>query len=62
VPELALPTGVLLLLTGFLLAAALLLLAGLLCRIWLTRILGLLAGFLVRIAHSGSPLLNGSSS
>jgi hypothetical protein len=59
VPELALPTGVLLLLAGFLLAAALLL-AGLLCRIWLTRILGLLAGFLVRIAHSGSPLLNGS--
>jgi hypothetical protein len=49
--------GILLLLAR-LMAAALLLLAGLLSRVLLARILGLLAGLLVRIVHSGSPLLN----
>jgi len=43
-----------------LLATALLLLTGFLARVLLTRILSLLAGFLVWIAHSGSPLLNTS--
>ena len=48
--------GILLLLAR--LMAAALLLAGLLSRVLLARILGLLAGLLIRIAHSGSPLLN----
>jgi len=48
--------GILLLLTG-LLPAALLLLAGFLSRVSLTRILGLLAGVLSGIAHSGISLV-----
>ena len=52
--------GILSLLARLLLAAALLLLAGLLAWLLLTRILGLLARVLVWIAHSGSPLLNTS--
>jgi hypothetical protein len=56
-PELASLAGILCLLTRLLLTAALLLLAGLLARVLLIRILGLLAGFLIWIAHPGSPLL-----
>jgi hypothetical protein len=60
VPELASRAGILLLLARFL--AALLLLTGLLPRISLTRILGLLARVLFGIAHSGFPLLNAKPS
>ncbi|MGH6738874.1 MAG: hypothetical protein ACREDY_07550, partial [Bradyrhizobium sp.] len=56
-PELASLAGILCLLNRLLLTAALLLLAGLLARVLLIRILGLLAGFLIWIAHPGSPLL-----
>ena len=55
--ELAPLAGILLLLAG-LLPATLLLLTGLLSRISLTRVLGLLARVLFGIAHSASPLLN----
>jgi hypothetical protein len=63
VSELASLAGILLLLARF--VAAALLLAGLLSRVLLAWILGLLARLLmarllIGIAHSGSPLLNGA--